>query len=98
MDNKNEQSHGLNYERIHMHDHDHDFVQLQIPATTMKDLVLLEYMVEHNDQHAHELANIGLRLEDTVFTDAATLINDAVRLFHEANEKLGKAVRLVNEG
>lgn len=96
MENKNEQSHMPKYEHMHMHDHDHDFVHMEIPPTTMKDLALLEYMLEHNKQHVNELANLSLRLADEGYANAAELVNDAVHLFHQANDNLQKAIGLVH--
>lgn len=97
MDNKNDNSRGHNYANIHMHDHDHDFIHFEIPATTVKDLALLEYMLEHNRQHAHELADLGIRLADEGFSVAAQTVNDAIKLFSQANDYLGNAIAQVNE-
>lgn len=98
MHNKNDNdSKKHSYEHTHMHDHDHDFVHLEIPAITVKDLALLEYILDHNKQHTRELADTGGRLAEEGFANAAELISDAVRCFNQANDQIEKAVRLLNE-
>jgi len=49
-------------------------------------------MLEHNRQHAQELADTGNRLADTGLSDAAEMIGEALHYFDHANEKLEKAV------
>ena len=81
------------------HDHGHDHVNGAMPVASLnKDLALLKYMLEHNKQHAHELAEAGGRLSVVGVTDPAELISDAVHYFDHANEKLEKAIRLIDGG
>ena len=96
MDN-NDHSREHSYEHVHMHDHDHDFVRFEIPASTVKDLALLEYMLEHNKQHAHELADLGIRLTDAGYESAAELVHGAVLDFNQANTKLKNSIDLISE-
>lgn len=96
MDNSNESGAKRNYKHIHMHDHDHEFVQFDIPASTVKDLALLEYMLTHDKQHAKELADIGIRLSDEGFSDAAEEVGEAVRFYRQAHVKLQAAVEIIN--
>ena len=97
MSGKDDKQKKHNYMHMHMHDHDHDFVHLEIPTMAVKDLALLEYMLDHNKQHAHELSDTGVRLSDEGFELAAKLIAEAVHHFNQANDKMEKAVALINE-
>ena len=64
-------------------------------AAPQKDLALLKYMLDHNTQHAQELSDAGSRLASKGLADAAGLISDAVSSFSRANEKLEKAIRII---
>ena len=97
MHNKDNKPKKRNYEHMHMHDHDHDFDHLEIPTMAVKDLALLEYMLDHNKQHANELADTAGRLVDEGFADAAAMINEAVNFFNQANVKMENAVALISE-
>ena len=68
-------------------DHDHN--------VSDKDLALLKYMLEHNKQHARELSDAGVRLAGAGLSGSAELIAEAVCHFEYANDKLEKAVGLV---
>jgi len=82
----------------HSHSAGHGHNHTEKPATPPKDLALLKYMLEHNRQHAHELSEMGERLNDAGSEGAAELIRDAVHYFAHANEKLDEAVALITEG
>ena len=55
-------------------------------------------MLEHNKEHARELAQAGGRLSAAGIKGAADLVSDAVHYFDHANEKLEKAVKLIDGG
>ena len=97
MHNKDNKPKKSSYEHMHMHDHDHDFEHLGILTTTVKDLALLEYMLEHNRQHAHELEDTSVRLVEESLPKAAELIDEAVSFFNQANDKIEEAVKLIGE-
>ena len=97
MHNKDNKPKKRNYENIHMHDHDHDFEHLGILTTTVKDLALLEYMLEHNKQHALELADVAARLDEESLPQAAKLVSEAVACFNQANDKIEEAVGLISK-
>ena len=97
MHNKENKPKKRNYEHMHMHDHDHDLEHLGVLTTTVKDLALLEYMLEHNRQHAIELADTSARLKDEELPQASELIMEAVRFFNQANDKIEEAVKLISE-
>ena len=64
-------------------------------SVNQKDFALLRYMLEHNKQHAQELADICKRFADAGFSQPAELIGDAIHYFDHANENLEKAVCLI---
>ena len=96
-------------EHSHPHEHTHEHIhtssrnldaacnQGEINGVSPKDIALLKYMLEHNKQHACELAETGGRLAGAGFTGTAELINDAVRHFDYANSKLETAIGLISE-
>ena len=79
----------------HAHDHAHDHGNSEAPGASPKDVALLKYMLDHNKQHAFELAEAGGRLASAGLEGAAELISDAVNYFDHANEKLENAVKLI---
>ena len=98
--------HGHSHEHNHKHDHSHesahenthDHGHKDTSRVSPKDLALLKYMLEHNKQHARELAETGGRLADVGVESAAELIKGAVHYFDHANENLEKAVKLIDGG
>ena len=84
------------YTHVHMHDHDHireDGNDNKVnQASIAKDLALLKYMLEHNKQHAHELADSGDRFNQAGLSQTAQLISEAVLFFDLANEQLAAAI------
>ena len=88
--------HKHSHEHSHTHDGPHDHAHKDTSNTSAKDLALLKYMLEHNKQHARELAETGNRLAGAGLENAAELINGAVHYFDHANENLEKAVKLID--
>jgi len=97
-EHSHEHSHA--HEHPHGHDHVHDDGSVHEhgdpSGASPKDLALLKYMLDHNKQHARELAETGNRFASAGFAGAAELISDAVHYFDHANEKLEKAVGLID--
>jgi len=54
-------------------------------------------MLQHNRQHARELAETGAVFEGAGLSAAAKYISGAVHDFDHANEKLEKAIELIEE-
>jgi len=79
-----------------LHEHSYNYNHAGATGASPKDMALLEYMLEHNKQHARELAETGSRLAGTGLSGAAELISDAVHYFDHANEKLEHAIMLIN--
>ena len=77
------------------HKHSHSHGHKENKAAPSKELSLLNYMLEHNKQHAHELEEVRMRIFSAGNKAAAELIDDAVRCFDMANEKLEKAASLI---
>jgi hypothetical protein len=59
---------------------------------------LLGFMLNHNREHAEELANVAHKLRHAGKNEAAGLLEDAVKEFHGGNEKLKKALDLLTGG
>ena len=91
-------AHDIPHCHDHSHNHDHNNDHAEAPDASPKDIALLKYMLEHNRQHARELAEAGGRLAGEGLANAAELINDAAHYFDRANEKLEKAVGLIGGG
>ena len=70
----------------HTHSHDHSHGQGDTPMDEM--LALMRFMVNHNDAHAQELAELALQLHDAGKTRAYSQIMDAVSDFDMVNAKL----------
>ena len=106
MNRKSDHSHAHSKNHMHEHTHSnshgdgrpHSDRHADSPGAPLKDLALLRYMLEHNRQHALELAEASGRLSSAGITGAAELISDAVHYFDHANEKLEEAVKLVCGG
>ena len=80
------------HSRPHGHEHCHGGV-----ATPADVKALLEYMTNHNVQHANELAEMGEKLRSLGKTEAADRIAQGVEAFSQANAKLAEALELVKK-
>ena len=75
----------------HLHDHHHDHGHGA--SSPEERMALLKYMLSHNAHHAeelHELAHTGN-------SEASELIHEAVDLIGQSNEKLERAIKLLEE-
>ena len=110
-DHTHAHDHDHTSEHAHMHTHEHGHMQddhhgrshdhiheASSDGASPKDLALLRYMLEHNRQHARELADVGARLATAGIEGAAALVSDAVHYFDHANEKLERAVGMIGGG
>ena len=77
-----------------MHDgHEHGIHEHESGAVTADQAVaLLQYMLEHNRQHAGELLEMSHKLEAMGFGDAACLLDAAVDDFSSGNNMLESAL------
>ena len=71
----------------HTHEHSHDQA-----AGTNKTLVLMQYMLDHNEHHTDELAQMAKTLGEN---EAAAVVMEAVEEFIKGNEKLAQAIELM---
>ena len=90
-----------NYCHDHHHDHEHDHSRPHGHehchggvATPADVKALLEYMTNHNVQHANELAEMGEKLRSLGKTEAADRIAQGVEAFSQANAKLAEALEI----
>ena len=85
-------SHG---DHTHSHDHDHDHTHDYGETATPMDelLALMKFMVNHNDAHAQELAELAQQLQDAGRIRAYNQIMDAVTDFDMVNAKLDAVVK-----
>ena len=93
-----------NYCHDHHHDHEHDHSRPHGHehchggvATPADVKALLEYMTNHNVQHANELAEMGEKLRSLGKTEAADRIAQGVEAFSQANAKLAEALEQVKK-
>lgn len=93
-----------NYCHDHHHDHEHDHSRPHGHehchggvATPADVKALLEYMTNHNVQHANELAEMVEKLRSLGKTEAADRIAQGVEAFSQANAKLAEALELVKK-
>jgi len=66
-----------------------------IIASIQKDKLVLGYMLEHNKQHAKELVELAIKLENRGLHDTATIILNAVYDFERGNDKLEAAINTI---
>lgn len=94
---EHEHTHADGHSHSHPHEHNHTHEHTHTHEHGIaKEVALLSYMLEHNKQHAGELAQMGSKLSETGFAESAQLISDAVRDFDCANDKLSKALGLID--
>lgn len=81
----------------HHHEHVHEHQNSESQDSKNETLVLLNYMLEHNDHHAAELQEMSDALEADGFKEAAKQIRDGVSEFHKGNMHLSRAIESVKE-
>ncbi len=96
---------GNNTVHFHLHDHDHHdhdhhhhghaHVHFEGGSSANEDLVMLQYMLDHNEHHLDEFVELKLKLEDQGKNDAALLLGEAIELLEDADVKLADAVELL---
>lgn len=79
----------------HSHAHEHDHSHEDIPdGTPMEELLaLMKYMVNHNDAHAQELAELADQLKEAGKARAYHQIMDAVANFDMVNAQLDAVLK-----
>ncbi len=81
---------GHEHEHMHAHDHDHAAISSDVaPAERTK--ALLGYMIDHNEHHAAELAELVDSLEGA----ARKRLLEAIGSFEVANVQLREVLELV---
>lgn len=86
-------SHSHSHEEGDSHNHLHGDVHSDEESKN-KTLILMQYMLEHNEHHADELAQMA---DDLVnYKAVADEIMEAVAVFRKGNKKLANAVKLMN--
>jgi hypothetical protein len=81
--------HSHSHEHCH-HDHAHE------PAPDLnRAAALLDYMTDHNRQHAAEVGDLAHQLYHAGKENAAKLLEDAVEDFEAGSEKLAEALALI---
>ena len=78
-----------------MHPHSHDYDHGGTPMEEL--LMLMKYMVSHNDAHAQELAGLAEELKEAGKLRAYRRIMDAVAEFDMANAKLDSVFKELSE-
>jgi ABC-type Zn2+ transport system substrate-binding protein/surface adhesin len=91
--------HAHGHDHLHEHDHshehrDHDHAHGSAPDLA-KAAALLEYMTDHNRQHASEVGDLAHYFYHAGKENAAKLLEDAVEDFATGSEKLAEALALI---
>ena len=94
------QEHHHHHENDHWHSDQHDhFHEHVCDAHTgrekNRDLKILQYMIEHNAEHAKEMRELSDRLRNAGKIQAAELVGKAAAGFEAANTELEKASDLL---
>ena len=85
---------GHTHSHAHGHDHDHDHGPVSPDATPMEELLaLMKFMVNHNDAHAQELAELAQQLQEAGKLRAYRQIMDTVSDFDVVNAQLDAVVK-----
>lgn len=69
--------------------HTHSFARGVSPEKT---LALLSYMLQHNREHTQELADLGIRLEQSGKAKAARQLKAATEEYERGNKNLEAAI------
>lgn len=81
------------HEHDHEHDHEHGHGHCHACENTAEETVaLLKYMLEHNRHHADELHDLAHGLDG----EARELVHAAVIDLENGNDKLARALKLLN--
>ena len=86
---------GMTHSHAHGHDHSHSHGEADTPMEEM--LALMKFMVNHNDAHAQELAELADQLLTAGKTRAYDQIMDAVSDFDMVNAKLDSVLNQLSE-
>lgn len=61
-------------------------------------LAIMNYMLDHNRDHAEELATFSGKLAEAGHPEAAALLKEGVAEFGKGNDKLAQALKKIQEG
>lgn len=98
-DHGHDHSHShCDHDHLHEHDHSHGHCDHGAAPDPARITALLEYMTDHNRQHAAEVGDIAHQLYHAGKEDAARLLEKAVEDFEAGSEKLAEALALIKGG
>lgn len=83
---------GRSYQHDYFHEHACD---AHAGSEKNRDLKILQYMIEHNAEHAKEMCELSDRLRNAGKIQAAELVEKAAAGFETANTELQKASDLL---
>ena len=89
--------HHHDHEHAHDHEHSHEHMHHHEHSEGNKDLALLKYMVEHNEHHAEEIADMARLLREAGQIQAAEELEAGVSDFKSGNFHLSKAYDLLRK-
>lgn len=81
--------------RVHEHTHSHPTTEL---TGVDEQLVMLEYMLTHNEHHMEEFINIMEALREDGRDESADLLQEAIDMLEDADVKIADAVDLLRGG
>ena len=101
VDGEHGHCHGHEHDHEHCHEHTHDHSHEGCgcgcgdhkPGSEQE--ALLSYMLDHNKQHAAELAEVAKKFRETGKEDVAVQIEKAIENFDKGNLYLSLALSLV---
>ena len=89
-----EHTHTHSHEHTHDHPHDHSHAGA---AGGNETVALLDYMLQHNQHHAHELEDIKNQLETMGKPDAARQLDAVIDDYNKGNLRLAAIVAALKE-
>jgi hypothetical protein len=94
-DHDHDQKNDYNHDHCHAKKSEDNTGKTPSQKTTSgkaKEKQILAYMLEHNKQHAKELIDIAVKLENKGANDTAAIIRNSVYDYETGNDKLAAAL------
>ena len=99
-DHSHDHGHGAGHSHSHSHEHSHEHTHSHGQAgdeTLAPVAAMMGYLLDHNRSHAGELGQIAEKLKANGKDEAARILAEGVSDFARGNEKLEKALELINK-
>lgn len=90
-------NHTHEHEHTHEHGHGHCCGGEHKAQSTVENMALLNYMIDHNRHHNEDLHELLHSLEAAGKKEAAAVVAEAMHFYDHGTEKLEDALRLLGE-